>query len=286
MPRPGGAQKRAEFNGLALALRGERRAGRREVGNIRARPVGRGVANEVQKRRHQYPSIPARRFSRRKKRWANANNNTGGAVITTAPIPNGGSGGSPNIADFDGDKVPEVAAAGSSQYIVYKYAGGNAFTKLWSAATQDGSSQVTGSSVFDFDGDGSNEVVYNDEVYIRIYPGVEPDCLKMPVGPGCDGNMTDAEVLFKDKNSSRTRTEYPVIADFNGAHPQEPRQGSSLPPKCRHRSGNWRGLKTRRATEDSGGAPRSWRNPGEANARRAAPNRAARRVPAEQGRRR
>ena len=38
----------------------------------------------------------------------------------------------------------------------------------------------------------------------------------MPVGPGCDKNMTDAEVLFKDRNSSRTRTEYPVIADVDG----------------------------------------------------------------------
>jgi hypothetical protein len=69
-----------------------------------------------------------------------------GATLAQAPIPNGGKGGPPNIADFDGDKVPEIAAAGSSQYIVYKYAGANAFVKLWSAATQDGSSQVTGSS--------------------------------------------------------------------------------------------------------------------------------------------
>ena len=59
-------------------------------------------------------------------------------------------------------------------------------------------------------------MVYNDEVYIRIYPGVEPDCQKNPKGPACDGNMTDAEVLFRDRNSSRTRTEYPVIADVNG----------------------------------------------------------------------
>ena len=139
-----------------------------------------------------------------------------GVKLAEAPIPNGGKGGPPNIADFDGDGVPEVAAAGSSQYIVYKYAGGAAFTKLWVAATDDDSSQVTGSSVFDFDGDGHNEVVYNDEVYIRIYPGVEPDCQLNPPGPGCDGNMTDAEVLFRDKNGSRTRTEYPVIADVDG----------------------------------------------------------------------
>ncbi|MBK8259883.1 MAG: hypothetical protein IPK80_00910 [Nannocystis sp.] len=92
----------------------------------------------------------------------------------------------------------------------------NTLTKQWHAVTQDGSSQVTGSSVFDFDGDGRNEVVYNDEVYLRIYPGVEPDCQLDPPGPGCNGVMTDAEVLLRDRNSSRTRTEYPVIADVDG----------------------------------------------------------------------
>jgi len=139
-----------------------------------------------------------------------------GVKLAEAPIPNGGKGGPPNIADFDGDGVPEVAAAGSTNYIVYKYAGGNTFTKLWSAVTDDTSSQVTGSSVFDFDGDGRNEVVYNDEVYIRIYPGVEPACQTNPPGAACDGNMTDAEVLFRDKNGSRTRTEFPVVADVDG----------------------------------------------------------------------
>ena len=139
-----------------------------------------------------------------------------GVVKGSADIPNGGKGGTPNIADFDGDGQPEIAAAGSTAYIVYKYDGNATFTKLWSAVTKDTSSQVTGSSVFDFDGDGRNEVVYNDEQYIRIYPGVEPDCLKNPKGPACDGNMTDAEVIFRDLNTSRTRTEYPVIADVDG----------------------------------------------------------------------
>ena len=138
-----------------------------------------------------------------------------GALIATAMIPNGGSGGPPNIADFDGDKVPDVAAAGSTRYIVHKFNGAS-FSLLWTAVIDDTSSQVTGSSVFDFDGDGRAEVVYNDENFIRIYPGVEPDCLKNPPGPACDKNMTDAEVLFRDKNSSRTRTEYPVIADVDG----------------------------------------------------------------------
>ena len=138
-----------------------------------------------------------------------------GVQIATVNIPQAGTGGPPNIADFNGDGVRDIGVAGSSRYTVFLFDGAK-LTTLWTAVTEDDSSQVTGSSVFDFDGDGRAEVVYNDEAYIRIYPGVEPDCQKMPVGPGCDKNMTDAEVLFKDRNSSRTRTEYPVIADVDG----------------------------------------------------------------------
>jgi hypothetical protein len=140
-----------------------------------------------------------------------------GAIRAQANIPAGGTGGSPNIADFNGDGLRDIGVAGSARYTVFLFdAKTNTLSTLWTAVTEDDSSQVTGSSVFDFDGDGRNEVVYNDEAYIRIYPGVEPDCEMNPPGPGCDKNMTDAEVLFRDRNSSRTRTEYPVIADVNG----------------------------------------------------------------------
>lgn len=138
-----------------------------------------------------------------------------GQQIATTNIPQAGTGGPPNIADFNGDGVRDIGVAGSARYTVFLF-NGMAFSQLWTAVTEDDSSQVTGSSVFDFDGDGRAEVVYNDESYIRIYPGVEPDCELNPPGPGCNKNMTDAEVLFKDRNSSRTRTEYPVIADVNG----------------------------------------------------------------------
>ncbi len=140
-----------------------------------------------------------------------------GVTLATAAIPQAGSGGPPNIADFDGDGVRDIGVAGSLRYTVYRFdPGANKLSTLWTAITEDDSSQVTGSSVFDFDGDGRNEVVYNDESYIRIYPGVEPDCALNPPGAGCNKNMTDVEVLFRDRNSSRTRTEYPVIADVDG----------------------------------------------------------------------
>jgi hypothetical protein len=140
-----------------------------------------------------------------------------GVTLATAAIPQAGSGGPPNIADFNGDGYRDIGVAGSLRYTVYLFDPKvNKLSTLWTAVTEDDSSQVTGSSVFDFDGDGRYEVVYNDEAYIRIYPGVEPDCNLVPPGPGCNKNMTDLEVLFKDRNSSRTRTEYPVIADTDG----------------------------------------------------------------------
>jgi hypothetical protein len=140
-----------------------------------------------------------------------------GATLAQINLPGGGTGGPPNIADFNGDGSRDIGVAGATRYTVFLFdAGGNVLTSLWTAKTEDDSSQVTGSSVFDFDGDGRNEVVYNDEAYIRIYPGVEPECADNPPGPGCDKDMTDAEVLFRDRNSSRTRTEYPVIADVDG----------------------------------------------------------------------
>jgi hypothetical protein len=136
-----------------------------------------------------------------------------GTIIDQIQIPGStDGGGAPNIADFNGDGQPDVGTAGATHYVVVEF-DGLTFTELWRATTEDDSSRVTGSSVFDFDGDGNNEVIYNDEHFIRIYPGVEPDC---PDGPMCDGVMDDSELLFIDDNTSRTRTEYPVVADVDG----------------------------------------------------------------------
>jgi hypothetical protein len=136
-----------------------------------------------------------------------------GATLASFAIPQGGAGGPPNIADFDGNGVPDLGTAAADRYVVVTYDGVGAWNQLWIADTKDGSSQRTGSSVFDFDGDGRSEVIYADEWYLRIYPGVEPSC---PGGAGCDGTMSDDEVLFSDINSSRTRSENPVIADVDG----------------------------------------------------------------------
>ncbi len=112
-------------------------------------------------------------------------------------------GGPPTVADFNGDGVPDVGTAGGIGYVVFdgkklvdsSVAGPS--TILWSQPTHDCSSASTGSSVFDFDGDGKAEVVYSDEYYLRIYDG------------------TNGNVLFQTCNTTATLIEYPVIADVD-----------------------------------------------------------------------
>jgi len=118
------------------------------------------------------------------------------------PIP-GGRIGPPTVADFDGDDTPEVGVAGANQYVTIEIdlsQPDTSFTqaKMWSKKTQDESSNMTGSSVFDFQGDGDAEVVYNDELYLRVF------------------DVETGKVLFKEPNTSFTGLEYPIIADIDG----------------------------------------------------------------------
>ena len=67
----------------------------------------------------------------------------------------------------------------------------------WQRSTEDNSSKVTGSTLFDFNGDGALEVIYNDECFFRIYDG------------------STGRTLFRQPSESRTRIEHPVVADVD-----------------------------------------------------------------------
>ncbi|MFP2931271.1 FG-GAP-like repeat-containing protein [Pyxidicoccus sp. 3LG] len=115
-------------------------------------------------------------------------------LLWTQALPGGGNGGAPNIADFDADGQPEIGVAGATRYAVFETDG----SVKWSSVTQDGSSNVTGSSTFDFEGDGRAEVVYGDEVRLRIYDG------------------STGAVRFSVEHASGTTYENPLIVDVDG----------------------------------------------------------------------
>jgi RHS repeat-associated protein len=96
------------------------------------------------------------------------------------------------IADLDGDGVNEIGVAGMSRYWAFERDG----TILWQAPIVDNSG-VTGSTAFDFDGDGSVEVVYRDEQYLHIFRG------------------SDGAVLFQRPLPGGTGNEQPVVADVD-----------------------------------------------------------------------
>lgn len=134
----------------------------------------------------------------------------GDVVFGPVAIPGGGTGGPLTIGDFDGDGRNEVAGAGRSSYTVFDLdcvpgggtlgacASGRTDGILWTRTSQDFSSSVTGSSIFDFEGDGRAEAVYADECFVRVYEGATGD------------------VIFSQFRSSCTWHENPIVADVDG----------------------------------------------------------------------
>lgn len=117
-----------------------------------------------------------------------------GTLVWSQPLPGGGNGGAPTVADFDGDGAPETGVADLSRYSVFDTDG----SLLWSNTVSDYSSSKTGSSVFDFQGDGSAEVVYSDENTLWIFDGA-----------------TGAVLMEQSGHASGTLMEYPLIADVD-----------------------------------------------------------------------
>ena len=162
------------------------------------------------------------------------------------PSPSKGFGGAPTVGDFDGDGSPEVALAGRGSYSVFDPGcvgtpapfGCWADGILWSVPSQDYSSSVTGSSVFDFEADGLAEAVYADECFVRVYSGLT------------------GEILFSQARTSGTWYENPIVADVDGDFRSEIVVGSntSCSITCPAVDPYFRGLRCQTTTDCAPGA--------------------------------
>jgi hypothetical protein len=136
--------------------------------------------------------------------------------------------GPPTVADFDGDGRAEIGTAGADYYIVVDFdctgdplpAECDSENILWKVANEDCSSRATGSSVFDFEGDGSAEVVYADEISFRVFSGA------------------DGTVIYQDDTHlSNTRLEMPIVVDVDNDGKSE-----IVVPEPNHTNGNLGGI--------------------------------------------
>jgi RHS repeat-associated protein/uncharacterized repeat protein (TIGR01451 family) len=107
--------------------------------------------------------------------------------------PANGQSGAPLVVDVDGDGIPEIGIAKAANYLLYNRDG----SLRWKAAISDRSSHSTGSVAFDFDGDGTVEIVYRDERFLRIFRGA------------------DGVLLAKVLVQSATWAEQPVVVDVD-----------------------------------------------------------------------
>jgi hypothetical protein len=142
-------------------------------------------------------------------------NGVSGAIeLGPYTLPGTGGGGAPTVADFDGDGKPEIGVAQANYYSVLKPDYGTlTIGLLWQTGNHDYSSSVTGSTVFDFEGDGVAEVIYADECWLWVFDG--------PSGA----------VRLAWPHSSFTATEASIVADIDGdghADMLIPSQGVSM----------------------------------------------------------
>lgn len=108
-----------------------------------------------------------------------------------APNSDGVWGGPPTIADFDGDGVPDIGVSGRRSYTVLRADG----SVLWWIPAKDYGSGMTGSTSFDFLGDGKAKILYSDESSIFVLDGAT-------------GNQ-----LIRLGSDSATTFEYPIVVD-------------------------------------------------------------------------
>jgi len=102
------------------------------------------------------------------------------------------------IGDVNNDGYPEIAFSYYNGMVCYRWNPlTNSFVQLWRHPTTD-SSAMTTMSMFDFNQDGKQEIIYRDETHLRIMDGVT-------------GLNIDSIICY-----SGTASEMPIVVDLSG----------------------------------------------------------------------
>jgi gliding motility-associated-like protein len=122
-------------------------------------------------------------------------------LIASTTLANTGGNwiGVPFIGDMDKDCSPEIGVTRSRRVYALDYDGSATLASKWTLVTSDASG-FTGITMFDFNQDGTQELVYRDESNLRII----------------DGSGSTPVTVGTNPCSSGTGAEMPVVADVDG----------------------------------------------------------------------
>ena len=124
---------------------------------------------------------------------------SGSTLLGPKALAGTGSGGPPVLADFDGDNLLEIGVAMAGQYSVLDPNFGTSMLDLlWQKQTHDLSSSQTGSTAFDFDDDGQDEVIEADQCFLWVFDGAT------------------GGVRLALPHTSTTSNEMPITTDIDG----------------------------------------------------------------------
>ncbi len=114
---------------------------------------------------------------------------------TIASAPAGLTGGVAFVGNVQGDCKPEIGMTFERELRMYQYDGSPQLKLLYNLPTTDNSG-FTGITMFDFNQDGKQELVYRDQTDLRILEGAT------------------GKTLASYPIKSATWMEYPVVADI------------------------------------------------------------------------
>lgn len=112
-------------------------------------------------------------------------------------------GGFPAVADIDNDCIPEIGVIFENQLNVYNYNGSGILDLELSIEIEEESSGMTSMTFFDFNLDGTMEIVYRDEIELMVLDGLS------------------GTKLASHPIHSGTTSEYPIVADIDGDNQAE-----------------------------------------------------------------
>jgi len=106
--------------------------------------------------------------------------------------------GPPFVGDIDGSGLPSIGITRAQLLMTYKYNGTVDLQLNWSIETNDRSGR-TGMTIFDFNQDGVQEIIYRDETDLRIL----------------DGSTNPPSNLSVIECFSGTVVEFPIVGDID-----------------------------------------------------------------------